>query len=264
MMLMGWKDLDTLISEVDIVLEVVEARNPLATRCGRVERLVQKKGKDLVLVLNKCDLVPSRVCRSWVEYLKSSEGVTALCFSSKIRETVRELKRTIRTLAVSSPVLVAVVGYPKVGKSSLINALKGRSSASTSPYPGSPGYTKVSQRYKIGPGIYLVDTPGVIPVHHEDVVELQLRAQPIDRIRNVLALASKLINFILSNNRYAFVEAYNIDESDPLRIMEELAKSRGWFAGKDREPNVFEAARAIIRDYLRGKIRMYVPPPNMT
>ena len=261
MILIKWRDLDTLISEADVVLEVVEARNPIATRCRIVENMVKRKGKDLVVVLNKCDLVPMRVCRAWVEYLRSVEGLTAICFSSKIRETRRDLKKLIKSFSTTNPTLIAVVGYPKVGKSSLINALKGKNSASTSPYPGSPGYTKVSQRYKIAPGIYLIDTPGVIPVHSDDI-ELQIRARPIEKIGNPVILASKLILYIIENNRYAFKEAYGIDSTEPIEILESLARHRGWFVGKDKELNISEAAKAIIRDYLRGRIRMYIQPPS--
>ncbi|MEM4789376.1 MAG: GTPase [Ignisphaera sp.] len=261
MKLIKWKDLDVLISEADIVLEVVEARNPIATRCKTVEKIVEKKGKDLVIILNKCDLVPLKVCRAWAEYLNLSEGVTAICFSSKINDTRKQLKKLLISMITTTPALVAVVGYPKVGKSSLINSLKGKSSASTSPYPGSPGYTKVSQRYKIAPGIYLIDTPGVIPVHDDDI-ELQIRTQTIEKIGNPLVLALKLIEYILKNNKHAFAETYGIEDEDPLKILDRLARIRGWFMGKEKEPNLLESARAIIRDYLRGKIRAYVLPPN--
>ncbi|MEM4514255.1 MAG: GTPase [Ignisphaera sp.] len=261
MKLIKWKDLDVLISEADLVLEVVEARNPIATRCKTVEKMVKKKGKNFVIILNKCDLVPAKVCRAWVEYLNSSEGISALCFSSKISNTKRQLKKMIKSLTITAPILVAVVGYPKVGKSSLINTLKGKSSAPTSPYPGSPGYTKVIQTYKIAPGIYLIDTPGIIPVHGEDV-ELQIRKQSIEKIDNPIPLASKLIKYILENNKNAFVETYGIKGEDPLKILDDLARIRGWFAGKEKEPYILESARAIIRDYLRGKIRTYVLPPN--
>jgi ribosome biogenesis GTPase A len=262
MILIKWRDLDALISEADIVLEVVEARNPVATRCRTVEKMVEKKGKDLVIVLNKCDLVPIKVCRTWADYLRSYEQVTAVCFSTKIKETKRELKKLIKSFSIANPTLVAVVGYPKVGKSSLINALKGKNSASTSPYPGSPGYTKTTQKYKIAPGIYLIDTPGIVPIHSDDI-ELQIRARPIEKIENPINLASKLIEYLLENNRYAFIEAYGIDSTEPIKILENLAQLRGWFLGKEKEPHIFEAAKAVIRDYLNGKIRAYIVPPSL-
>ena len=260
MIFIGWRDIDMLISEADIVLEVVEARNPLATRCRAVEDMAMRKGKDLIVVLNKCDFVPRSVCSAWVKFF-ASEGVTAICFSSKVRRTIRDLKRLIRQRVTAKPALIAVVGYPKVGKSSLINALKGKNSASTSPYPGAPGYTKVSQRYKIAPNLYLIDTPGVIPPRGEDI-ELQIRAQPIEKLKNPVQLAVKLIETILKANKYAFLDAYGVADQDPIAILEKIAVNRGWLIGKEREPNIFEAARAVIRDYLRGKIKFYVAPPT--
>lgn len=258
MLFIEWRDLEVIISEADMVLEVVEARNPLVTRCKIVEKIVFDKDKDLIVVLNKCDLVPRKICNRWIDFL-ISEGITAICFSNRIRGTVKELKKLIMK-TTATPISIAIVGYPKVGKSSLINALKGKNSALTSPYPGTPGYTKRCQRYKIDSRIYLIDTPGVIPVYKDDI-ELQIRAKPIEKIRNPVILAVELIKTILENNEYAFSNAYGIDTIDPMQILEMLAIKRGWFIGRDREPNVTEAAKTIIRDYLRGRIEYYVAPP---
>jgi len=75
-----------------------------------------------------------------------------------------KLRRAIKKIAPSLPTIVSVIGYPKVGKSSIINALKGKHSASTSPYPGSPGYTRTFQLYRVDPNILMIDTPGILPV----------------------------------------------------------------------------------------------------
>lgn len=258
-----FKELDPLIAQADVVIEVVEARNPISTRCDFVEEIVKRRNKKFIVVLNKCDLIPRNICENWIKFF-ANEGITSVCFSHKFKESIKFLKKLLKEMSENKPMVVAVVGYPKVGKSSLINALKGRYSAQTSPYPGSPGYTKVSQKYRIAPGVYLIDTPGVIPILNTNDVELLIRSKPVEKISNSLDLALKLIEMILNKNKQLFKETYGIDSSTPLNILTTLAVKRGWFIGKneDREPNIVEAARMVIRDYLNGKIRFYLPPPE--
>jgi len=141
----------------------------------------------------------------------------------------------------------------------LINTLKGRHSASTSTTPGSPGYTKKSRLYRISGGIYLIDTPGLVPPEGDDV-ELVIRAKPLDEIENVVNVATRLISKILKYNKTAFKDAYGITDVDPYKILEVLALKRGWISKRDREPLIHEAAKTVVRDYLDGKIVFYYTP----
>ena len=161
----------------------------------------------------------------------------------------------------SSPLTAGIFGVPKVGKSTLINILKGRHSASTSPYPGLPGYTKRAQVFKIGGDVYLGDTPVLVPPEVVGI-EANIRMTQIDNLDNPVAVSIELIKKILEHNPAAFEEAYGIDVKDPGDILRTLALKRGWVYRKDKEPLLHESAKAIIRDYLEGRIPYYTMPPQ--
>ena len=260
MELIGFRKLKELIDRVDVVLEVVDIRNPLATQSKLLESLVKRSGRDLILVLNKCDLVPLWVSKAWSRYFQQ-RGYKTVYVSATKHYGSRYLRRRINELITLRPATLLVAGFPKVGKSSIINMLKGKDSAPTSPFPGSHGYTKASQLYRIGQDLYLIDTPGIVPPRGDDI-EMIIRSRPVESFEDPVPVCVKLINYILSHNPRAFKQAYGIDSSDPIDILTKLALKRGWIYKKTKEPNLEEAARTIIRDYHRGKIPFYVLPPE--
>jgi len=259
--LASWRLVEELLDMADVALELVDIRDPLATRSHKLESLASRKNVPLILVLNKSDLVPRRVAEAWKRYFEEREGIKCVYIAAKERKGTRVLRKTIREIAKKKPITVAVFGIPKVGKSTLINILKGKHSAKTSPYPGTPGYTIRAQLYRIGSSMYLIDTPGIIPPDADDVESI-IRSKAIDEINNPVEVAIKLISKIVKHNPKAFLQAYGIDSKNPDEILRYIAIKRGWLYKKDREPVIHEAAKALIRDYLDGKIPFYVKPPQ--
>lgn len=261
MRLASWGLIRELVTSSDVILEVVDIRDPINTRSIRLESLVSNLNKSLIIVLNKSDLVPKEVAERWKEYFKSL-GLRSIYISARDRLGTSILRNEFNKIA-KRPLIIAIVGLPKVGKSTLINVLKGRHSAPTSTLPGSPGYTMRSQLYRIGRGIYLIDTPGLIPSGSSDI-ELIIRSEDIDKLNNITSIAVEFIKKVLRFNKTAFIDAYGIEEVDPYRILEVLAIKRGWISKKDKEPLLHEAAKAVIRDYFDGKISYYLTPDELT
>lgn len=258
MQLASWRMLARIVKQADVVVEVVDIRDPISTRSERLERMVEALDKQLLLVLNKADLVPRGVAEKWKRILEG-HGYEVIYVSATSRLGTRMLRGAIKGIAGRKPFVAAVVGYPKTGKSAIINALRARRGAQTSPVPGSPGYTRHPQLYKVEPGFYLIDTPGVIPVEG-GWPEAVIRGRAPEELQDPVPPAAALLERALRYNPRAVLDAYGIRETDPYKILEELARKRGWFYKLTKEPLIEEAARAVIRDYHKAKLYFYVPP----
>lgn len=259
--LASWGQVERLVSRSDIVLLVLDARDPISTFSKKLVRVVEKHNKKLLLVLNKCDLIPRQVAKDWKAYFEEL-GYSTVYISAIRHMGTLKLRKAIKRIAPSLPTVVAIVGYPKVGKSSVINALKKKHSASTSPYPGSPGYTRTFQLYRVDNDILMIDTPGILPVEG-GLLEKILRGFPPEKLEDPVNPAIMLLEKILKYNPSAILQAYGISSKDPIEILEQIATRRGWFYKTSKEPLVEEAARALIRDYHDGKLIFYIRPSQL-
>ena len=149
-----------VIEKSDIVLEILDARFIEETRNRRIE----KKAKILIHVINKCDFVDKNYLNKIKKELENCVFVSA---TKHFGMTL--LRKKIKQLANKEMPIVGVVGYPNVGKSAIINALKGKGSAKTSP---EAGYTKGKQLLRIGNDFLMIDTPGIIPKRKNNEQEL--------------------------------------------------------------------------------------------
>ncbi|KAK4538828.1 hypothetical protein CDCA_CDCA20G4853 [Cyanidium caldarium] len=173
-----------IITTSDVVVQVLDARNPLECRCAALERQVLAAGasaaggKRLLLVLSKCDLVPRHAVQAWRRRLSAELPTIALGSgyhddthrfrASASNHSARRL-RTDPLLAAlkayarargGAAVVVGVVGAPNVGKSTLVNALmRGKQVARTGAVPG---VTQSIQEVKLDRQVRLLDSPGVI------------------------------------------------------------------------------------------------------
>jgi nuclear GTP-binding protein len=184
-----WK----VVEAADVLLEVLDARDPLGCRCTDVEEAIRARHpeKKVLLVLNKIDLVPKSVVEEWAAHLKnelptvlfkSSTNSSKGSKSGKLRHSTVDPALAPRGLLESSQcigadllmhmlknysrregqslktaITVGIIGYPNVGKSSVINSLRRVKSVEVG---GQAGVTRVMQEIKLDSKVKLLDCPG--------------------------------------------------------------------------------------------------------
>ncbi len=242
------KIVDKVIDECDLILLVLDARDPELTRNKELEEKVKSKGKKLIYVLNKADLVPKEILEKW----KSILGENTVFVSAKRRLGTKILRDKIKEL-IGGEGKVGVVGYPNVGKSSIINALTGKRSALTG---NIAGLTKGEQWIKLTKKIKLLDTPGVLEMKNEDdlIISGALRLEKAD---SLISPAIKILERINNFDSSRIKEYYNIDYKEiDESILKEIAKKRGYYK-KGGLPDVERAAESVIREYQEGKLNYF-------
>ncbi|MEM4511474.1 MAG: GTPase, partial [Nanopusillaceae archaeon] len=189
----------------DILLEVIDARFPKDSRIYKIEKIIRKKGKELIIVINKSDLVPEDFLYMVKDEFEIEFPVVYI--SCKTRKGSRELRRRIkeRIPKDKDKIYIGVFGYPNTGKSSTINLLVGRSRAKTS---SMPGFTKGFQLIRLSRKIYLIDTPGVIFPKKEEILAILGSIDP-SKLKNPIKCLNYLLNKI---QKEAILKAYNIDD----------------------------------------------------
>ncbi|MBW2971629.1 50S ribosome-binding GTPase [Candidatus Woesearchaeota archaeon] len=239
-----WRIVNDVIKEADILLEVIDARLIDESRNMEIEDKVAKAGKALVFVINKCDLVE----KSKLEKVKRSLRPCVFMSATK-RLGTSFLRTEIMKRAPKDRFKVGVLGYPNTGKSSVINALKGKAAASTAPISG---HTKGIQLIRVSKRMYLVDTPGVFPYMEKDEAKhAMIAARTFANIKDPEAAVLELIETFPKQVEGYYRVKHDDDPEEVLgRVAAKLKKLR-----KGGVPDLNAAARIVLQDWQKGKIR---------
>jgi ribosome biogenesis GTPase A len=235
---------DKVIDMSDVVLEVLDARVPHESRNIELEDRVKKKGKKLLYVLNKCDLASPALLEKTKKDLHPSVFV-----SSRKHLGTTILRNKILSMGSKEKVMVGVCGYPNTGKSSLINALSGRSKTKTSP---ESGFTRAIQLASAG-RIMMIDTPGVVPHGDKDEVLLaMIGAKDASVVKDPDVPVLRIMELYPDK----VSEFYKVPVADPDTMLEGIAKKSGRLH-RGAEPDTEATARMILRDWQTGKFLIY-------
>ncbi|OSX66837.1 hypothetical protein POSPLADRAFT_1164062 [Postia placenta MAD-698-R-SB12] len=265
-------ELYKVIDSSDVILHILDARDPLGTLCESVLEFIRKEKahKQVVLVINKCDLVPNWVTARYIQHLTPRYPTLAFHASpnhSFGKGSLIQLLRQFSQLhSDKKQISVGFVGYPNVGKSSVINTLKSGKVCTVAPVPGE---TKVWQYITLTKRIYLIDCPGIVPTSARDsqtstvlkgVVRVEALATPSEHIP---ALMARVKPVYLSRTYGVPLpdEADHTTGWEPEKLLDTLARMKGRLL-KGGEPDMEAVAKIMLSDWVRGRIPFFVPPPE--
>ena len=299
-----------VVEQADVILYVLDARDPEGTRSRDVERAVLAAagtGKRLILILNKVDLIPPPVLRAWLAHLRrsfptlplraSNPAPNAHTFNHRditVQSTSTALFRALKSYAASRnlkrAISVGVIGYPNVGKSSVINALlsrltnNARGQRAACPAGAEAGVTTSIRSVKIDNRLTLLDSPGIVfpsaasssssfvpknPTEAHAHLVL-LNAVPPKQIDDPIPAVTLLLRR-LSATPDLMDRMTKVYDLPPLLTNPEsgdattdfliqVARKRGRL-GRGGVPNVAAAAMTVVTDWRDGRIQGWVEAP---
>ncbi|KAK7057290.1 Proteophosphoglycan ppg4 [Favolaschia claudopus] len=264
------RTLHKVIDQSDIVILVLDARDPEGCRSRLVEEEVRRReseGKKLVFVLNKIDLIPHANAQAWLKHLRHSTPTLPFRSPSSAQHQRTNISSStapalVKLLKAYKPsagsVTVGVVGYPNVGKSSLINCLKRSKVCAVA---AQPGHTKDLQSVQLERGMRIVDSPGVVFDEDDKVGNILLRnVVKVEDVDDPIAVVEDILT---RTPPTTMQKLYNLpDYESTIHFLTMLALSSGRLL-KGGTPDLTSTARQILTDWNHQKIPYFSEPPTV-
>lgn len=264
-----WGEFFKVVDCSDVVLHIIDARNVPGTRCTMIERHIRDNAphKHLVYVLNKIDLVPNWVAKRWMGELAKDRPTIAFHASQTTAFGKGALISLLRQFGKlhedKKQISVGVIGYPNVGKSSVINTLISKKSCKVAPIPGE---TKIWQYITLFKRISLIDCPGVVvdtagDTETESVLKGVVRAERLETPEDFIAAILEQVKPEHIAAQYKFTKE-ETKWTSVNHLLETIAIKAGRLL-KGGEPCVRQSAITLINDYQRGRLPHFVAPPEL-
>lgn len=264
------RQLKEQLKKVDVVLEILDARIPLASHHPQIDSWIGSKPK--ITVLNREDMIPEAAKQSWLRWFQSHEeqpyftnakqgkGIDAIKSAAQKTGVAMNQRRSDRGMR-PRPVRAVVIGFPNVGKSALINRLVGKKIVVSE---RRAGVTRQLRWVKISPEIELLDAPGIIPWRLEnqhDAVKLAICEDIGEASYDNQVVAAEAIDLLINlghdqvlTSRFNF--EFNPTETTGESFIQDVSDR---FLQGDKE----KVARQILYDFRTGnmgQISLELPP----
>ncbi len=252
--------LNDLLKLVDVVVEVLDARLPLASVNRRLEHTI--RNKPTLIILNKSDLADPVQNKRWQKLL-TTENQRAMLYDAKGAQGKSQLVQNILALGESAmqkliargrkrrPIRVLVAGMPNVGKSTLINSIVGRKKTKTG---HRAGVTRDTQWIRIHPEVELMDSPGVIPPQLE-AQEAGALLATVSSIGDAAFDEEEIARFLLETIDPLYPKSlrpyFKLDEGQPVTL-ETIAQARHYKLGGD-QPDLLRTAQAVLSEFRHAR-----------
>ncbi len=251
------------IKLIDLVIELLDSRVPLASRNPDIDELVGNKSR--LILLNKSDMSDPAITQRWADYF-TSKGLSVCTVNSRKTADMKQINAIVQQACAAKierdkkrgirnrPVRAMVVGIPNVGKSTFINSYAGKASAKTG---NKPGVTKGKQWIRLSNTLELLDTPGILWPKFEDQsvgLKLALIGSIKDEIINIEELALELIKVLYERYPGLLSKVFELDEDPDLyRMLEAIALKRGCLKSGG-VPDTERAANQLLENFRNGKL----------
>ncbi len=247
------------IKDIDVVIEMLDARLPGSSANPMLGDITH--GKPTLKVLNKQDLADPERTALWLDHYNAIDGVRALPLDASMTTPARALVAACHSLApnrggMAKPMRVLICGIPNVGKSTLINTLKGKRAAKTG---DEAGVTKLEQRITIADDFYLYDTPGLLwprIIVAKSGYNLAASGAIGRNAFNEEEVALELLDYLRQNYPKALEDRYKIENAAALNdeeILEAIGRKRGALLSGGRI-NLQKAAEIAIYDFRQSSL----------
>ncbi|OWW20438.1 ribosome biogenesis GTPase YlqF [Noviherbaspirillum denitrificans] len=272
------------MEKTDLVVEVLDARLPVASSNPMIEQLRKHRQRPCLKILNKADLADPAATKAWLEHFSKQKDVHAVALSCKKPSDVAKvpglaMRLTPHRGTALKPLRMMIMGIPNVGKSTLMNALLKKRVAAVG---DEPAVTKAQQRLYLGNNMVLVDTPGMLwPKIEHPTDGLMLAASHAVGVNAVIEeeVATFLADLLLARYPQLLTARYGFktDELDGVAVIEGIAQRRA-FRVKGGDLDFEKAAHTLLIDYRSGALgrisletpqnraellASYQPPPTL-
>ncbi|GAL32362.1 ribosome biogenesis GTPase YlqF [Vibrio sp. 10N] len=253
------KEIEEVIPQVDVIIEVLDARIPFSSENPMISEL--RGDKPVVKVLNKRDLADPEKTELWIAHLEKEQGVKAMAITTSNPQEVNKILELCRKLAphreeIGKNIRTMIMGIPNVGKSTIINTLAGRTIAVTG---NQPAVTRRQQRINLQNGIVLSDTPGILWPKVENPhsgFRLAATGAVKDTAIEYDEVAFYTVEYLAEVYPERLKERYQIDEELPesdLEIMELIGRKRGALQSGGRV-NLHKASEILLHELRNGTL----------
>ncbi|MBE0484985.1 ribosome biogenesis GTPase YlqF [Marinobacter sp.] len=262
------KEIKKVMPQMDLIIEVVDARIPFSSENPLVPSL--RGDTPLIKVLNKRDLADPAVTEQWLKWIEQERGVRAITLTHNQRQEALGILKLAEELTPNhdrqkSALRVMILGIPNVGKSTLINTLAGRSAAKTG---NEPAVTRAQQAIKLPDNVLLYDTPGFLwPKLSPEACGYRLAITGAIRsaVLDFEDVAMFEADFLIKAYPELVMTRYGLDEQpvDGLGLMDAIAGKRKFFR-RGGIPDLHKVSEILLNELRAGTIgRVSLETPAM-
>lgn len=263
------KEVQDKLSEMDLLIEVLDARIPFSSENPMISAI--RGDKPCLKIFNKTDLADPELTQNWQDYFEQDKGIKTLTISREETDKIKQISSICRKMITRSDKRVKeihamIVGIPNVGKSTIINTLTGRTIAKTG---NEAAVTRQQQRIKITEDIVLFDTPGMLWGNIENE-NSGYRLAATGAIKDTAFenddVAFFLAEYLIKHYPNRLVERYQLDSSPQteIELIEAIGRLRGCLR-KGGQVELDKACKILINEYRLGMLgAITLETPEMT